>query len=107
VKAAVASKDVASIAPPAPQDPEEMMKRLQDLMSRSFITQKSLQKWGKDNGLPKSHSQTMVNTSRSREQLLSGVILPKWDGTPLISEETELGKPKARSKVDKKEGGTR
>jgi hypothetical protein len=86
-------------------DPEKMMQRLQDLMSRSVNTQKSLQKWDKDNGLPKSHSQTMVNTSRSRKQLLTGVILPKWDGTPLISEETELGKPKARSKVYKKEGG--
>jgi hypothetical protein len=86
-------------------DPEKMMKRLQDLMSRSVNTQKSLQKWDKDNGLPKSHSQTMVNTSRSRKQLLTGVILPKWDGTPLISEETELGKPKARNKVYKEEGG--
>mmetsp|Transcript_25848 Transcript_25848/g.43059 ORF Transcript_25848/g.43059 Transcript_25848/m.43059 type:complete len:484 (+) Transcript_25848:92-1543(+) len=82
-------------------DPEVMMKKLQDLMEMSVNTQQSLQKWDKDNGLPKSHSQTMVNTSRSRKQLQSGVILPKWDGTPLISEETELGKPKPRNKAFK------
>lgn len=86
-------------------DPEKMMKRLQDLMARSVNTQQSLQKWDKDNGLPKSHSQTMVNTSRSRTQLQDGVILPKWDGTPLISEESELGKPKPRNKLGKKEEG--
>lgn len=86
-------------------DPEKMMKRLQDLMARSYNTQQKLQQWDKANGLPKSHSQTMVNTSRSRKQLLDGVILPKWDGTPLISEDVELGKPKPRVKAHKKESG--
>lgn len=47
----------------------------------------SLQKWDKKNGLPKSHSQTMVNSSRSREQLQKGVILKKWNGSPLITPE--------------------
>lgn len=86
-------------------DPEKMMKRLQELMEQSYSTQSKLQQWDKANGLPKSHSQTMVNTSRSRKQLLDGVILPKWDGTPLISEDVELGKPKPRSKVHKKDSG--
>ena len=86
-------------------DPEKMMKRLQEIMENSMSTQKQLQKWDKDNGLPKSHSQTMVNTSRSRKQLQDGVILPKWDGTPLISEDAELGRPKPRSRAHKKEGG--
>jgi hypothetical protein len=86
-------------------DPEKMMKRLQELMEQSYSTQSQLQQWDKANGLPKSHSQTMVNTSRSRKQLLDGVILPKWDGTPLISEDVELGKPKPRSKVHKKDSG--
>jgi hypothetical protein len=84
-------------------NPEQVMKRLQVLMEESRFTQQKLQLWDKANGLPKSHSQTMVNTSRSRKQLLDGVILPKWDGTPLISPELELGKPKPRNKTGKKD----
>lgn len=94
-----------SASVPENLDPEKMMKRLQELMAQSYTTQSNLQQWDKANGLPKSHSQTMVNTSRSRKQLLDGVILPKWDGTPLISEDVELGKPKPRSKAHKKDGG--
>jgi len=93
-------KKVADIAK---MDPEKMMHRLQDMMKKSAQTQRALQQWDKKNGLPKSHSQTMVNSSRSRKQLQDGIILPKWDGTPLISQETELGKPKPRTlkkKVD-------
>lgn len=86
-------------------DPEKMMIKLQNMMKKSLGTQKALQKWDKDNGLPKSHSQTMVNTSRSRKQLQDGIILPKWDGSPLISQETELGKPKPRARHHKEEGG--
>ena len=83
-------------------DPNTMMLRLQSTMQASQATQKALQTWDKKNGLPKSHSQTMVNSSRSRQQLQSGAILPKWDGTPLINDETELGKPKPRSHKFKK-----
>eukprot|EP00547_Thalassionema_nitzschioides_P005185 CAMPEP_0194218142 /NCGR_PEP_ID=MMETSP0156-20130528/23101_1 /TAXON_ID=33649 /ORGANISM="Thalassionema nitzschioides, Strain L26-B" /LENGTH=432 /DNA_ID=CAMNT_0038947393 /DNA_START=11 /DNA_END=1309 /DNA_ORIENTATION=+ len=86
-------------------DPNPTMEKLRSLMKGSAKTQKSLQQWDKDNGLPKSHSQTMVNTSRSRKQLQDGVILPKWDGSPLISGTSELGKPKPRNKNAKKEGG--
>jgi len=72
--------------PPANKDnPEIIMKRLQGLMDRTQVSQRQLQVWDKKNGLPKSHSQTMVNSSRSRKQLQKGVILKKWNGDPLIS----------------------
>ena len=80
-----------------PEDPDAVMVKLRALMDKSSMTQKALQGWDKDNGLPRSHSQTMVNSSRSRKQLLEGKIIPKWDGTPLINNETELGKPKPRA----------
>jgi hypothetical protein len=82
-------------------DPLGILKRLRNLMKRTQRTQQALQEWDKLNGLPKSHSQTMVNSSRSRRQIQEGRIIPKWDGTPLINEETELGKPKPRAKLSK------
>jgi hypothetical protein len=54
-------------------------------MAKTTITQGALQEWDRANGLPKSHCQTMVNSSRSREQLLSGLILQKWNGVPLLN----------------------
>lgn len=101
------SQDDSGIAienPPAVFDPSAMMLRLQSRMLASMDTQKALQTWDKKNGLPKSHSQTMVNSSRSRQQLQSGAILPKWDGTPLISNDAPLGKSKPRPKVLLKSG---
>jgi hypothetical protein len=74
------------------------MEHLKKLMLKSNETQLKLQEWDKLHGLPKSHSQTMVNTSRSRRQLREGIIIPKWDGTPLINDKTELGKPKKRKR---------
>jgi len=79
-------------------DPLGIFGRLKNLMKRTEKTQQALQEWDKSNGLPKSHSQTMVNSSRSRRQIQEGRIIPKWDGTPLINEEVELGKPKPRGK---------
>jgi hypothetical protein len=76
------------------------MEYLKKMMLKSDQTQLQLQEWDKLNGLPKSHSQTMVNSSRSRRQLREGIIIPKWDGTPLINDETELGKPKKRRRKD-------
>eukprot|EP00804_Cyclotella_cryptica_P026875 CCRYP_017590-RA/>CCRYP_017590-RA protein AED:0.11 eAED:0.11 QI:0/-1/0/1/-1/1/1/0/803 len=73
-----------------PQDstnPVVIMERLKHLMERTQHSQKQLQKWDKKNGLPKSHSQTMVNSSRSRKQLQEGVVLKKWNGAPLIGTE--------------------
>jgi len=70
--------------PAADSDP---MTRLNNLMLKSGGTQKLLQEWDKLNGLPKSHSCTMVKTSRSRRQLQLGKILPKWDGSPLICDD--------------------
>ena len=62
----------------------EASNRLQRFMTLSNETMSSLQQWDRANGLPKSHSQTMVNSSRSRDQLLSGEVLQKWNGTPLL-----------------------
>ena len=78
-----------------PQDstnPAVIMERLKHLMERTQHSQKQLQKWDKKNGLPKSHSQTMVNSSRSRKQLQEGIVLKKWNGAPLIgSEKNSMG----------------
>jgi len=63
---------------------EDTAARLNDIMMKSKGTQSALQNWDRQNGLPKSHSQTMVNSSRSRKQLQEGVVLAKWDGTPLL-----------------------
>lgn len=73
------------LPPQDPSDPTNIMERLKLLMERTQMSQMLLQKWDKDNGLPKSHSQTMVNSSRSRKQLQKGVILKKWNGAPLIT----------------------
>ena len=62
----------------------EVLVKLQWAMHQSSYTMSSLQEWDKANGLPKSHCQTMVNSSRSREQLQSGLVLQKWDGKPLL-----------------------
>ena len=61
------------------------MVKLQTAMDRTADTQQQLQEWDRANGLPKSHSQTMVNSSRSRKQLTDGVILKKWNGAPLLN----------------------
>mmetsp|Transcript_19625 Transcript_19625/g.42608 ORF Transcript_19625/g.42608 Transcript_19625/m.42608 type:complete len:777 (-) Transcript_19625:33-2363(-) len=66
-------------------DQEEVLAKLQSAMDRTKDTQKLLQEWDRANGLPKSHSQTMVNSSRSRKQLTDGIILKKWNGTPLLN----------------------
>merc|ERR1712216_347954 len=65
-------------------DQGKVMCDLQMAMDRTADTQKRLQEWDRANGLPKSHSQTMVNSSRSRKQLTDGVILKKWNGAPLL-----------------------
>ena len=57
---------------------------LRGLMTQSASSQQQLQIMDERNGLPKSHCQTMVNSSRSRKQLQDGIILPKWNGAPLI-----------------------
>jgi hypothetical protein len=69
-----------------------LSRRLLMLMKESERSQSQLEDWDEDHGLPKSHCLTMVSSSRSRRQLQQGVILPKWDGTPLISDNVELGK---------------
>lgn len=62
--------------------------RLRQCMNDSLLTQAELQEWDRLNGLPASHSRTMVNTARSRKQLQDGVILKKWNGSPLLKDAT-------------------
>jgi hypothetical protein len=76
---------------------------LRELMKHSGESQKQLQEWDMRNGLPKSHSPIMVNTSRSRRQLQTGKILAKWDGSPLIKKNrqgSKIGKPRPRRKLN-------
>mmetsp|Transcript_14067 Transcript_14067/g.28692 ORF Transcript_14067/g.28692 Transcript_14067/m.28692 type:complete len:382 (-) Transcript_14067:156-1301(-) len=61
------------------------MAKLQAAMERTSSTMKLLQDWDRAHGLPASHCQTMVNTSRSRKQLKEGVVLKKWNGSPLLN----------------------
>eukprot|EP00542_Grammatophora_oceanica_P017465 CAMPEP_0194029174 /NCGR_PEP_ID=MMETSP0009_2-20130614/2986_1 /TAXON_ID=210454 /ORGANISM="Grammatophora oceanica, Strain CCMP 410" /LENGTH=387 /DNA_ID=CAMNT_0038668779 /DNA_START=108 /DNA_END=1271 /DNA_ORIENTATION=+ len=70
-------------------DASAIMARLDQLMFQSELTQSALQFFDKQRGLPKSHCQTMVNSSRSRKQLLEGKIIKKWNGRPLLGEESE------------------
>ena len=71
--------------------------RLKNSMEQSEFSQQQLQLLDEKNGLPKSHSPTVVKTTRSRKQLQLGKILSKWDGSPLIDNpDCELGKPKKR-----------
>lgn len=77
---------------------------LQSVSQQSNCNSLQPQRWDKKNGLPKSHSQTMVNSSRSRRQLQKGVILKKWNGDPLITEsEKEAAAKKSQSEDDQKE----
>mmetsp|Transcript_12491 Transcript_12491/g.26240 ORF Transcript_12491/g.26240 Transcript_12491/m.26240 type:complete len:1170 (+) Transcript_12491:40-3549(+) len=77
--------ELEDLPPQDKNDPDVIMSRLKALMERTQMSQKQLQIWDKKNGLPKSHSQTMVNSNRSRKQLQKGVILKKWNGEPLIA----------------------
>lgn len=61
------------------------MVKLQAAMERTNSTMKLLQDWDRAHGLPASHCQTMVNSSRSRKQLKEGVVLKKWNGSPLLN----------------------
>ncbi|KAL7464642.1 hypothetical protein ACHAXS_004981 [Conticribra weissflogii] len=81
--------ELEDLPPQDKNDPDVIMSRLKALMERTQMSQKQLQIWDKKNGLPKSHSQTMVNSNRSRKQLQKGVILKKWNGAPLIALEGE------------------
>lgn len=74
-----------------------VLKRLKLAMIESTKSQQSLQRWDRKNGLPASHCQTMVNSARSREQLLSGMVLQKWNGVPLLM------LPGARVKVTRRQ----
>ena len=62
-------------------DPRKIMAKLQESMARTSSSMKQLQEWDRANGLPKSHSQTMTNSNRSRNQLSEGVAnLTKLSG---------------------------
>jgi len=66
-------------------DAASIAARLDHLMFQSELTQSALQYFDKRRGLPKSHCPSMVNSSRSRKQLLEGKIIKKWNGCPLLS----------------------
>jgi hypothetical protein len=83
--------DLKDLPPQDDSNPDVIMARLKALMERTQYSQKKLQRWDKKNGLPKSHSQTMVNSSRSRKQLQEGVVLKKWNGVPLIGDKKGKG----------------
>ena len=85
-------------------DPTDVMHKLQASMDRTTNTQKLLQDWDRSQGLPKSHSQTMVNSSRSRKQLTDGVILKKWNGAPLLNFE-EGGQQQEQEEEESLMGG--
>lgn len=63
---------------------ESQLHRLRQVMIESSLTQAWLQDWDRLNGLPASHSRTMVNSARSRKQLMEGVLLKKWNGKLLL-----------------------
>ena len=69
----------------------DIVRRFQESLARSTASQKALEEWDRQNGLPRSHCQTMVNSLRSRKQLQSGLVLPKWNGQPLIPGGTAIG----------------
>ena len=69
---------------PTLSSPPVLFHRLKQIMKKSCMTQRALEEWDKKNGLPKSHSATMVRTNRSRKQIEENRILPKWNGKPLI-----------------------
>ena len=86
------------------EGPVDPIAKLNQLMAKSQQSLKQLQDYDKSQGLPASHSQTMVKSARSRRQLLEGKIMKKWDGTPMI-EFDEQGRviqqeKKRRSKKD-------
>ena len=56
-------------------DPSKIMAKLQESMARTSSSMKQLQEWDRANGLPKSHSQTMTNSNRSRNQLWEEVTI--------------------------------
>jgi len=88
------------LPPQNKDDPEIIMTRLNALMERTIMSQKNLQKYDKQNGLPRSHAQTMISTSRSRKQLQKGIAIKKRDGKPLSDSTSTIYSTKDRSKYD-------
>jgi len=62
-------------------DPTKLMEKLKASMSRTTSSMKKLQEWDRANGLPKSHSQTMVNSNKSRKDLAkeAGITLDETE----------------------------
>jgi hypothetical protein len=92
------------LPPPCKDDPDIIMSRLNVLMERTIMSQKMLEQYDKQNGLPRSHAQTMVNSSRSRKQLQKGVV-PSF-GSPLVHDTFfERKKDKAVSAIENERTG--
>ncbi len=60
--------ELEDLPPQSEDDPLIITTRLNALMERTHLTQKQLETYDKQNGLPRSHAQTMVRSSRSRSQ---------------------------------------
>jgi len=85
-----------------PSNSNRTMAGLNAMMERTKQSQQSLEDWDRRNGLPKSHCMTMVNSSRSRQQLQTGTILKKWTGAPSIKKKAGTAKKKKVDTAKKK-----
>ena len=74
-----ASKFVEDLSPQSNDDPLviTILARLKNLMERTHVSQKQLETYDKQNGLPRSHSQTMMRSSRSRLEFQN--LLKQWE----------------------------
>ena len=78
------SRPRPSIESPMVRPTMEMTLRFNACLKKSTESGNALAEFDRQNGLPRSHCATMVNSSRSRKQLQCGLILPKWSGKPLL-----------------------
>lgn len=60
--------ELDDLPPQSEDDPLIITTRLNALMERTHLTQTQLETYDKQNGLPRSHAQTMLRSSRSRSQ---------------------------------------
>ena len=95
--------ELSELPPQSKDDPAIIMSRLNALMERTLISQRELQMYDKQNGLPRSHAQTMVNSNRSRQELLKDIVLAKWDAGPLVNSKSEENdaKPEEVTSIEK------
>ena len=79
------SQEQQHIEEAPPVLPNFSMDKLRELMAKSNDSMKNLEEIDRRQGLRRCDAQNMVETARSRKQLLENKILSKWDGSPLIA----------------------